>query len=241
MLKALLLDLDDTLLVNPMSAFIPAYFELLSRHLAQLVPPRRLIAELMRGTAAMQANDGSGPTNEEAFAEVFYPAVGHDVEELRPVFFEFYATEFAKLRRLTRPIAETRELIEWASKSGIQLAITTNPLFPYVAIAERLRWAGVPADEFDYALVTSYETMHAAKPSPAYYQEIIDQLGRRQQECLMVGDDWELDIEPASSVGIPVYWIAEPTAKLPSGDVPLIGQGTLPHLWTEIRAGHLAI
>ena len=239
MAKALLLDLDDTLLVNPVSAFIPAYFELLSRHLAHLVPPERLIAELMRGTAAMQANDGSGPTNEQAFAVVFYPAVGIPEEELLPVFYDFYATEFLKLRRLTRPIPEARRLVEWAMGQGLQVAVATNPVFPYVAIEERLKWAGIPPNEFDYALVTGYEKMHAMKPSPAYYQEIVDLLGRQPEECLMVGDDWEIDIEPASSIGIPVYWVAEPGAQPPSRRLTLAGQGELHQLRTWLDSGGL--
>jgi FMN phosphatase YigB (HAD superfamily) len=234
-LKALLLDLDDTLLVNPVSSFIPVYFDLLTRYVAHVVEPEILLPELMRGTAAMQSNDGSGPTNEQAFAAVFYPAVGHTEEELRPVFEEFYTREFPRLRDLTRPIPEARQLVEWAFEQGFQVAIATNPLFPCIAIEERLKWAGVPASEFPYALVTGYETMHSAKPNPAYFQEIADRLGRRPEECLMVGDDWEIDIVPASSVGIPAYWIAEPHEKPRSDEAVPVGQGTLPTLWAEVK------
>jgi HAD superfamily hydrolase (TIGR01549 family) len=236
MAKALLLDLDDTLLVNPVSSFIPAYFDLLSRYAERVIDPDLLLPELMRGTAAMQANDGTGPTNEEAFAAVFYPAVGHPEEELKPVFEEFYAREFPKLRRLTQPIPEARDLVEWAFGHSLQVVIATNPLFPSMAIEERLRWAGVPVSEFPYALVTSYEVMHAAKPNPAYFREIVDHLGRQPEECLMVGDDWEIDMVPASSVGIPAYWIAEPETKPPSTEGAAVAQGTLVELWAEVEA-----
>ena len=236
MLKALLLDLDDTLLINPISSFLPAYFELLSRHLASHIPPQLLTAELRRGIKAMQANDGTGPTNEQAFASSFYPAVGIPEEDLRPVFMDFYATEFVKLRGLTKPMPEARELIEWAFGRGLQVVVATNPVFPLIAIEERLEWAGLPAGEFAYALITSYEVMHAAKPSPAYYQEIVDRLGRRPEECLAAGDDWEMDVEPAASIGIPVYWVADPAAEPPSTLRALVGQGTLPRLCKEIKS-----
>jgi len=247
-LKAILFDLDDTLLGNSMETFIPAYFQALTRYVAHLIPPERLISGLMRGTRAMDANDGNGPTNEEAFATVFYPALGHEPAQLQPIFEQFYAEEFPKLRPLTRPLPEARPLVEWACERGLQVAVATNPLFPRSPIEQRLEWAGVPVTEFDYALVTCYEDMHATKPHPAYYREIIAQLDRQPGECLMVGDDWERDIVPASSVGIPVYWIAAPSDAPPPfpphrGDKMgvLVGQGTLADLWAWVKAGGLAL
>jgi FMN phosphatase YigB (HAD superfamily) len=237
--KAILFDLDDTLLGNSMDTFIPAYFQALTRYVAEWIPPERLISELLRCTRAMDANDGTGPTNEECFAAVFFPALGYDPDELRPVFDQFYVEEFPKLRGLTRPRPEARPLVEWAFERGLQVAIATNPLFPRSPIEQRLAWAGVPVTEFDYALVTCYENMHATKSHPAYYREILARLGRRPGECLMVGDDWERDIVPCAAVGIPGYWIAEPDATPPGDDVPLIGQGTLADLWDQIRAGDL--
>jgi FMN phosphatase YigB (HAD superfamily) len=230
MLKALLLDLDDTLLVNPMEMFIPAYFQALSGYMAHLVPPERLLEELMRGSRAMEANTGAGLTNEEAFAAVFYPALGHKRSELEPVIQQFYAEEFPKLRTLTQPVAASRSLLEWAFERGLQVVVATNPFFPRVAIEQRLEWADVPVTEFDYALVTCYENMHATKASPAYYEEIADLLSLQPGECLMVGDDWQRDMEPAASVGIPVYWIASSQDAPPTRQVEdgvLMGQGTL--------------
>ena len=240
MLKAILFDLDDTLLGNSMETFIPAYFGVLARWVAHLIPADRLVAELMRGTQAMSANDGTGPTNEEAFAALFYPALGYEEAELRPIFERFYAEEFPKLRSLTQPVPQARPLIEWAFERGLQVAIATNPLFPRTAIEQRLAWAGVPVTEFDYALVTTYDNMHATKAHPAYYREILERLGRQPEECLMVGDDWEMDMAPAASVGVPIYWVTRPGGTLPAipplgegermGGV-LIGQGSLGSLW----------
>ena len=110
MLKAILFDLDDTLLGNPMENFIPAYFQALTHHVAHLISPERLIAELMSATQTMDRNDGSGPTNEETFAASFYPAVGYDQDELRPIFEQFYIEEFPKLQSLTQTRPEARPL-----------------------------------------------------------------------------------------------------------------------------------
>ena len=259
MLKAILFDLDDTLLGNSMETFMPAYFQALTRHVAHLIPPEHLMSELMRASQVMIANDGSGPTNEEAFVSIFFPALGYNPDELRPIFEQFYVGEFPKLRPLTQPRPEAQPLVEWGFERGLQVVIATNPLFPRSAIEQRLEWAGVPVTEFDYALVTCYEIMHATKTHPAYYREILTQLGRQPSECLMVGDNWEWDVVNATSVGIPAYWIAQPD-KVPPPFPPhrgdkrgvgfpphrgdkrgvLVGQGTLADLWNCVKSASLA-
>lgn len=240
-LSALLLDLDDTLLGNSMDVFLPAYFQALTSCVDHLIPADRLLGELLRATEVMNASDGDGPTNEQVFAAAFYSALRCDQGELEPVFEEFYAEEFPKLQHLTRRRTEARKLVKYAFERGLQVAIATNPLFPRVAVEQRLAWAGVPAAEFDYALVTTYENMHATKSHPAYYREILQKLDMEPGECLMVGDDWEKDVVRAASVGILVYWIAESDDVPPAQGVPLVGQGTLADFWDQLKAGSLAV
>jgi len=235
MLKAVLFDLDDTLLGNSMDTFLPAYFQALTRYLDHLVPSERLIAQLMHATEAMDANHNRHITNEETFASTFYPALKPDRLTLERIFERFYAEEFPKLQSLTRRRREARLLVEWALEQELQVAVATNPLFPRVAVEQRLAWAGVSVDDFSYALVTTYENMHATKSHPTYYREILGRLGRAPGECLMVGDSWEMDILPASSIGLQVYWISEED-ELRSQDVPLAGRGSLGELWTRVRA-----
>jgi FMN phosphatase YigB (HAD superfamily) len=235
MFEAVLFDLDDTLLGNPMDSFLPAYFRALTRYLDHLVPPERLIADLMRATKAMNANHSRELTNEEAFASVFYPLLGQDRSIVESAFERFYRQEFPKLRGMTRRRPEARSLVASALEQGMQVAVATNPMFPRIAVEERLAWAGVPVEELDYTLVTTYENMHATKSHLAYYGEILERLGRRPGECLMVGDSWEMDIAPASSVGIRVYWVTEETDP-PSANPSLAGHGTLAELWAQVQA-----
>jgi len=241
MLKAILFDLDDTLLGNPMDDFISVYFQALTRSMAHLIPPERLIAELLNATMVMDANDGDGLTNQEAFAAAFFPALGYERATLEPLFEQFYATEFPKLRSLTQQLPEARLLVEWAFERGLQVVIATNPFFPRTAIEQRIEWAGVPVTEFDYAMVTTYEIMHATKSHPAYYREILDRLALQPDECLMVGDNWEKDISMAAEVGISTYWIAGPDEPPPTPDITPVGQGSLADLWAWVEAGGLAL
>lgn len=234
-LRALLLDLDGTLLVNDMDRFVPAYLEALAGFASAAVPPDRLIPALLAATRTMSLNDGSGPTNQEVFAAAFYPDLGRPRAELEPLFERFYAEVFPSLRPLTRPAAGARALVEWAFASGLQVVVATNPLFPATAIEQRLDWAGV--GEFSYDLVTTYENMHATKDSLAYYEEILEHICRTPQECLMVGDDWGWDIVPTANLGLASFWVADRGATPPDRDVRLVGQGDLIDLLTWLVPG----
>jgi len=244
-LKALLLDLDDTLIDNKMETFIPAYFRALEAFVAGIVEPGLFIQELLNATRTMDRNDGTGPSNEEVFAEAFYPALGVPRDELEPLLARFYAEAFPQLEPLTRPRAAAPKVVEWAKGRGLQVVIATNPLFPRTAIEQRMAWGAVGVERFDYELVTCYENSHATKSSSAYFHEIVEFLDRRPEECLMVGDNWGWDVVCAGEAGLPAYWIAEDGAQPPEPVVPVVGRGdldaflaaaengSLEHSWTE--------
>lgn len=236
MIRAILFDLDNTLLENSMDTFVPAYLGMLAEFIASHYPqPDAFIRHLLKATDAMLANVGSGRTNQEVFDATFFPAIGRTREEMEPLFAEFYATRFPLLRSLTRPIPVARPLMEWVFAHGYQVAIATNSLFPRTAIEQRLAWAGVPVEEFPYHFVASYEVMHATKPHPAYFREIADVLGRAPEECLMVGDEWQMDVLPALEAGMHAYWICGAGVEPPAGGPSPNGRGTLADFAKWIR------
>jgi len=205
MLKALLFDLDGTLLDSDMEVFLPRYLEALTPRVAHLIPPEKFVAQLLRSTAVMARNTDPSKTNQQAFAEDFFPKIGCPPEVLRPIFDDFYAHDFGRLRAYTRAKPEARPIMEKVFAQGYEVVIATNPVFPRTAILQRLEWAGVA--DFDYKLITSYENMHFCKPRPEYYEEILAKIGRRAEECLMVGDE-AMDMA-AARVGIRTFLITE--------------------------------
>lgn len=238
-IKALLLDLDDTLVDNPMNAFIPAYFKALEAFVAETVPPDRFIAELLAATRAMDRNDGSGPTNKDVFSDAFYPALGLPVPELEPLLERFYREAFPSLQPLVSPRPAAPKIIEWAQRQGLQVVIATNPLFPRTAIEQRMAWGGVGVDRFDFDLVTAYENCRATKSSPVYYREILETLGRRPEACLMVGDNWDWDIANAARAGIRGFWIAEADARPGESAIEPVGHGSLDAFLHAAEGGDL--
>ena len=204
-IRAVLFDLDDTLLENNVDRFLKAYFGLLTPHMAHMVPAEKFISALIRATSAMITNRDPSITNQQAFMDEFFPMVGRTAEEMMPLFDEFYAVQFGKLRSLTRPNPSARAAIQAAFDAECDVVIATNPVFPETAIRQRMEWAGV--SDFPFKMITSYEVMHAAKPSCRYYREILEHIGRRADECVMVGDDWGNDMVPAMKAGLQVFWI----------------------------------
>lgn len=236
-IRALLFDLDDTLLINDMEAFGAAYFRALAGKLRPLCPPEVLQPALDEAVRAMFRNDGRGGTNAEVFARIFFPRVGRTPEELMPLINEFYTHDFEALRRYTAPDPAARELLSLAVERGYQLAVATQPVFPRPAILARLRWAGVGAEEFPYAYISSYEQMRACKPHPYYFQTIVTALGRTPEECLMVGDSVETDL-PAGKYGLKTFWVRRDRQEA-AEDVICDAQGTLGDLKHLLETGGL--
>ncbi len=234
-IRAVLFDLDDTLLENNMDRFLKGYFGLLAPHMAPFVPPDRFMPALLASTRVMVENADPAVTNQQAFIADFFPRVGRTMEEMMPAFDDFYATQFGRLCSLTRRLPEARAVVQSAFEAGLDVVIATNPLFPEAAVRQRMEWAGVA--DFPYPLVTSYEVVHACKPYPRYYTEIVERLGRRPGECVMVGDDWGNDIVPSRQAGLYTYWVNE-GAPVPDEFNPQ-ARGTLAAFGRRLSEGKL--
>jgi FMN phosphatase YigB (HAD superfamily) len=217
-IKALLFDLDDTLLGNHLGTFIPAYFQALVQYLEPGPETQRFLAELTNGTRAMVANTDPARTLRAVFEGYFFPAMRWAPELWTPRFDEFYRTRFPELRPLTAHRPAARAVMEWAFASGYQVVVATGPLIPLDAIRERLRWAGV--EDFPYAHITHIDNTHFSKPHPEYFAEILARLSLRPEEALMIGNDWADDIAPAAAAGLPQFWIAPPASAPPESDQP---------------------
>lgn len=220
MITTLLIDLDDTLLANDMETFIPAYLKLLSQHLDPIVPTEKMIRQLYIGTQAMMNNKNLNKTLAEVFAENFFPVLDVSKEELIPRIESFYAEKFKELKSLTRPIPGADRLISFAMENHYDIAIATNPLFPLTAIEQRLDWAGLPVEQYPFALVTSYETFHYTKPKLEYIAEILAKLGRHPHEAAMIGNDLILDLPPAAELGVAAFHVSDLSrGTYPSGNL----------------------
>jgi len=220
MLKTILLDLDDTLLDNKMESFLPAYFQRLGDYMSDTFAPDGFIRELVVGSQKMLENTDPRVTLEKAFADYFYPALELNAGEVEAQIYKFYKQIFPSLKSVTGTRPSARPVVESLINKGFEVVVATNPLFPRVAIEERLRWANLAPEELPFTMITSYEIFHFTKPQPAYYAEILGQLGRKPHEVVMVGNDPGLDLDPARALSMRVFHLSDhPGDKYPGGSL----------------------
>lgn len=213
--RAILFDLDGTLLDLDIDDFLPRYLKALAPYVAPVVAPaaspEEFVHQLLAATEAMMQVRDPTRTNQEVFEAEFFARLPVDRDRMAEVVRRFYAEEFPKLAP-ARPKGaglapgphDARATVLEALARGYRIALATQPVYPMAAIRERMRWAGV--DDLPWDLVTSYEHMHATKPDPAYFLEIAERLGCPPERCWMVGDDPHRDL-PARDVGMRVFWV----------------------------------
>jgi FMN phosphatase YigB (HAD superfamily) len=153
--------------------------------------PQKMIQMVWAGTGDMIKNDGSR-TNEQRFWEKACSMMGKEVMQLEPVFDHFYRNEFsaAKSTTLTHPHAV--ECIRLLKSKGYQVVLATNPLFPRIATHTRMQWAGLSPVDFEH--ITTYENSSYCKPNLEYYKEILKNIGRQPEDCIMIGNDVKEDM-----------------------------------------------
>lgn len=232
----LLFDLDGTLLPMDQDTFTKGYFGLLTAKLAPFgYDPRQLIDGIWAGTAAMVKNDGS-QTNAEAFWQKFAQLFGQRALSDKPLFDEFYSKDFQGARQFCAINPQAAEAVRAIKAAGCRVALATNPIFPAAATEARIRWTGLEPSDFE--LYTTYENSHWCKPSLYYYMEVLDTLGLRAEECLMVGNDVSEDMA-ARELGMEVFLLTDCLINREDKDIAAYPHGGFPELlnyWARLRS-----
>ncbi len=191
-ITTVLFDLDGTLLPMDQDVFLAEYFHQLALCMSRFgCEPQAAIDALETGVAAMSKNDGAR-TNEEVFWDVFCGLLGPKAEASRPALDDFYQNDYQKARIACSPNPQAVKIIARLKEAGIRIVLATNPFFPRIATASRIRWAGLQPE--DFVLYTTYENSSFCKPNLDYYREILQKLDLSPEECVMVGNDVSEDM-----------------------------------------------
>lgn len=206
-IKAVLFDLDGTLLPMDQEVFVKAYLKLLAAKLSPLgYEPKKLVECIWTGVGAMVRNDGSC-FNEKRFWDVFQAMYSKEaMDEHKPVIDRFYSEEFNAAQAACGFNPLSRRIIDQVKSTGRMAVLATNPVFPAAATENRIRWAGLSPE--DFALYTTYENSSFCKPDPRYYEELLGKLGLVPAECVMVGNDAEEDMV-AETLGMKVFLLTD--------------------------------
>ncbi len=206
-MKAILFDLDGTLLPLDEKLFVDIYFTELSKVFSEYnIESNKLVEAIWTATHEIVKNDGKR-TNEEAFWEKFKSIINIDLSNVKEVLEKFYANEFfTKLKKCSTENNLAKVAVNLAKKNGRKVVLATNPVFPIDALV-RLKWTGLDIDDFDY--VTHYSNSSFSKPNPKYYLDLCKKLDVEPKECLMIGNDERQDIFAASSAGMNCYLVTD--------------------------------
>lgn len=223
-INAILFDLDGTLLPMDQEIFVKDYFGRLAKKLAPYgYEPNKLIETVWAGTKAMIKNDGSC-TNEDAFWKFFVDAYGENVLKDKDIFEEFYRNEFQEVQKSCGFNPKVAKVIQTLKDKGLKLALATNPIFPSIATQSRMRWAGLKEEDFEF--YTTYENSSSCKPNPKYYVEVMDKLGIKADECIMVGNDVTEDMV-ARELGVSVFLLTDCMINKDNMDISIYPHGNL--------------
>jgi len=220
--RAVLFDLDGTLVHFDYDEFLQAYIQAVSAAVAHVLNPRTFARELLRCTNVMLANEGPR-TNKQVFWDEMLRSIDCDTKHLLDAVDHFYRTDFPRLLDRLRvvPHPDARPMLEHLIREGYTVVIATNAVFPRIATEERMRWGNVHG--LPYTLVTTYETWHSCKPNLAYYREILSTINIKPEDCIMIGNDLQEDVV-AGKLGMRTYLV----------DDYLVDHGT-PHREPDFR------
>ena len=231
-IKAVLFDLDGTLLPMDQDTFIKAYLGGLAKKLAQYgYNPEELVKAVYAGMKAMTTNDGSN-TNEIAFWNAFTAILGERVKEDWPIFDEFYRNEFQEVKNVCGFLPEAAKTVAKLKEMGYRVALATTPMFPSIATESRIRWAGMEPEDFE--IYTTYENYHFCKPNLNYYKEVIEKLGVKAEECLMVGNDVGEDMI-TEELGMKVFLMPADLINKVGKDISQYPQGDFADLLAFVK------
>ena len=136
------------------------YLGLLDGYLYETLGLEQSKDGLVSSTHAVLLSNDPRRTNAETFYEAFASVLAAGQisrADFDPAVAYFYNAVYPQLQHITQKRPGARRLVEWLQARDYQVVVATNPFIPRVAIEQRLEWAGVPADEMGFDLVTTLE------------------------------------------------------------------------------------
>ncbi len=215
MIRAILFDLDETLLDLNLEAYVWTFssqrVRLVSR-IAGIAPPG-VAVPYWRALTEMLGPRTDSLTNAAFLNRRFSQASGIPVDdpEIADCIAFFDAEVFNPLARASktiggRPRRGAHALLEMCQRLGLVTALATNPTFPGALTRERMAWAGI--SDYPFAHVSTMENSARTKPWGRYYTEVCAAIGVAPEQCLMVGNDPRNDIA-RDNIGLRTCYVGE--------------------------------
>lgn len=143
----------------------------------------------------------------ELYPERFVASIGHTLEDAE-TFKQAFRKGYGEAAFLIEGVAETLPLLAQKYK----LYIASNSF--YHIQKHRLETAGILLYFTDLYIS---EQIGYDKPDPRFFQACLERCGLQPQEVLMVGDSLSTDIEGAANAGLHTCWFNYRKKVVPKG------------------------
>jgi len=112
-------------------------------------------------------------------------------------------------------------------------ALATNTLYPTNYTRAALERGGIQV--YFHHVFTSHE-LRVAKPNPAFFNLILQELKLKPSQVVMVGDHYRNDIAGAKAVGLHTVWLRENSSddEAPDADLIVSKMADVPAAVTQI-------
>lgn len=212
MLKAVVFDMDATLLDINLGAFVAVLAKDESKLLAD-IGRKNPLSMFAAYTAAVyelnRADRDNACTNRELFCATIERRGGVVLAD--PIIADaiaFFEREVLPHRNdaiiAARPLEGGLEALSCVLDRGLRVALLTNPCFTRECIDCRMGWAGIR--DMPFELVTTMENTRRSKPNPDYYRDALEAMGLAPEEVLMVGNDPRRDF-PDPDIGLQTVFV----------------------------------
>ena len=201
MLKAVLFDLDNTLILFDEREFFMRYVPRIARVFSDIMPFDVFRQRLMSSSQAMLQNDGE-MSNADFFMNAFCRGLEDQRGEIWNRFLRFYDESFDAFQAMVTEVEGVRDTFVALEARGLKRIIASNPFWPRLVQMKRLAWAGL--EDIDLDLVTDIENTGFCKPNLGYYQEICEAIDVPPEACLMIGND-RLNDMVAARIGMKTF------------------------------------
>lgn len=209
MIKAILFDMDGTLLPIDMPTYVPRQLEDMARCVFPNRPAEEIVEiHLKAMQAMMHQGDGRHPAtpNKVIFEREMEALLKESYAPYRDIVEEYFDTEIHKFAADHPAHPEAMESVHLALEQGMRCVLATNPVFHRKHTRARIDWGKLDLNCF--AFYTVMEDSWTTKPHTAYILEVVEKLGGvLPEECAFVGNDQREDMVPAHALGMKTFYL----------------------------------
>ncbi len=221
MIKAVIFDLDDTLLDRDASV---AYF--IEQQYERLRSAFDGVSKATFAERFIELDAHGYITKDKVYQQIVTEFGLTDVS-----WQELFTDYQSRFKEYCLNLPGLEPMLQALVKQNLSLGIITNGPTPFQE--QKIRAMGI-ADYFSVILVSAAEGVK--KPDPAIFQRAVDRLGVKPSEAIFVGDNPRADIQGAQTFGMKAIWKRVAHWNCSSADEICDGLGQLPALVQKLEA-----